>query len=482
MIAFSETFLDKVLRACREHGMFPPGGGKVLAAVSGGPDSVCMLHSLVALKEKLGLEIAVAHLDHAVRGDASAADARFVRDLAACLGLEFHAGRIGDNVPLPAGGGSPEALLRSARHNFLADTADAAGASRIALAHNRDDQVETVLMRILRGTSLLGAAGMRPVNGNIVRPLFFIPRTEIEEYCRENRLEFRTDETNSDVNILRNRIRHTLLPFLEDSFNPAVRRRIFNLAELLSEDADFLENMGKNSIESLIRNNSPGRIELDIAGLAALPDPLLKRAVRSAALSLLGSEGGLLDASHIDAVASLVRAEKRGLTAEIPRLRVTSKYETLEFTRSDGAESEITEEASPAAVIPEGAKSITLPGFDMELLFDDAGFDSGMLRNPDPFTAYFDKAALLKEKLSVRSWRGGDTFHPLGAPGSKKLSDFFVDEKIDRGRRGRIPLLLSGDTIAWAIGVRIGHQYRMVPGKTGAVLKIAAREISQRGG
>lgn len=470
----NETVHEQILRADASLGMFPRGG-RVVAAVSGGADSVCMLHALDALKSELGIEIVVAHLNHGARGADADADAAFTQRMAVETGLEFRGGKIGEDVAPPAGGGGCEAALRAARYGFLRRTAEETGASRIATAHTADDQAETVLMRFLKGASVTGLAGIRPVNGPVVRPLLEITRKQVEEYCAANGLEYCTDATNYDENYLRNSIRRSLIPALESEYNPRLREALVKMARNFRRDSGCLESMAEDALEAAAAGRGAKSVELDIGCLRGLSEAVLSRVVLMAAYGLTGAEDARIESGHVDEVMELVRRPDAGASAAIPGgISVTRGYSRLVFRRDDGSDDAGRRPSAEQMFIPScpGTYRIDAAGLTLEIA--EAPFNEELLKSDDAMTESFDASIVDGRRLSVRFPREGDRFRPLGLDGEKKLSDFFVDEKVDRTRRGHIPLLLCGDEIMWVVGMRIGHRFRLDPGRTGAVVKIKA--------
>jgi tRNA(Ile)-lysidine synthase len=270
--------LDRVVAAAREHGMFRPGD-TVLVAVSGGPDSVCLLHALHALRRLLRIRLEVVHLDHRLR-EGSAADAAYVRRLAERLGVPFHL-RVADGRP--ARGESVEAWARSQRHRAFADVRRETGARCVALAHTLDDQAETVLLAALTGRGLEAVGGMRPVAGPFARPLLSVSREEVEAFCRSLHLRPRRDPTNEDPRFLRNALRLRGIPALERALRRPVREPLTRTAALLREDADELARRALDASNDVVEE-APAGVDLDAARLAVLPRAIAGRVVRLALL------------------------------------------------------------------------------------------------------------------------------------------------------------------------------------------------------
>jgi tRNA(Ile)-lysidine synthase len=305
--------LQRITSTARAHGMFDPGD-LVLVACSGGPDSLCLLHALHRLRRLFRIRLAVFHFDHLLRPD-SGGDARYVGRQSDRLGVEFHLREAHDS---PREGQSPEAWARLARYSALHSVAAEAGATGAALGHTLDDQAETVLLGLLRGGGLEAAAGM-PAVGSLpplgfpaCRPLIEVTREETEAFCRSLRLRPRRDPMNTDRRYLRARIRHDVLPLLEDRVDRGVRATLARTAEHVREDAEYMESVASGAAREITVVGDEG-VSLDAEALASLPDPIAARVVRQA-LRVVAAAGGEwssdVTAAHVRAVNDL--AKRRG--------------------------------------------------------------------------------------------------------------------------------------------------------------------------
>jgi tRNA(Ile)-lysidine synthase len=289
--------LERVTATVRQYGMFIPGD-HVLVAVSGGPDSTCLLHALYLLRRLLRIRLAVFHFDHRLRPD-SGKDATYARRQADRLKLPFHL-RVA--LDRPARGESVEAWARAVRLGALAGVLRDAPATRAALGHTVDDQAETVLLALSRGGGLDAVAGILPVEGPLVRPLIQVERKEVEAFVRALRLRPRTDPTNRDLRLPRNAVRHVVLPSMERAMGREVRTALARSASHLRRDADLLSRLAEEATRELLEEVPQG-FELPAAGLAALPTPLAGRVVRTGLLRA----GALPTQDHIEAVLDLAR-------------------------------------------------------------------------------------------------------------------------------------------------------------------------------
>lgn len=437
----------------------------VLVAVSGGADSTCLLHVLASMRERMDIDLAVAHFDHGVRGEASASDAEFVRRLAASYKTPFFTEKINGKT-------LSEAALREERYAFLARAAKTAGATKIAVAHNLDDQAETVLFRLMRGASMRGVASIRPVNGDIIRPLLNVPRIDIEHYCAAHRLEFVTDSTNSDTKYTRNRIRHKLIPLLEREFNPEVRVRLAALAANAAIENDFLETAAEKAAKRAVRSGRGG-ISISLAEFATLHPAIAARVVAQALTVMEQIDPGAITSDHITEVVALC-AENSGVTAvNLPGDVVARRAQAsvviaakqppppppardfLHLDISHNGKTDYGEYKIEVARIP---------------------FAPEMLRNRELHTAYFSATAL-GPSVVIRRAKLGDRFSPLGKKGNKKLSDLFIDCHVGPDRRWETPVVVNEQgLIVWVVGIRTGSVAAIEPGYSGEVVRIRMRK------
>lgn len=266
---------------------------RVLVGLSGGPDSIVLLHALLELRHEFSLTIYIAHLDHGFRGEESSTDRKFCEDLAKDLRVDIVCEKI--DVPKIAKekGLSPEEAARFERYDFFKRMAAAKKITKVAIGHNRDDQAETVLMRVFRGSGMTGLGGIRPVKsmGNItvIRPLIEISRREIEKFLKDNDVKVRRDSSNDKTLFTRNRIRHDLMPYLEKNFNANIKEILANTAENLRTENEFLEKLAKRKFKSMSKKSDPSEIAIDIKKFKKQSTALRKRILRVALEELKGN-------------------------------------------------------------------------------------------------------------------------------------------------------------------------------------------------
>ena len=441
-------------------------GETVVVAVSGGADSVALLDILAHLADEQ-LHLVVAHLNHGLRGGASDEDERFVCRLAGGYRLPFAVQRV-DVAALALGSRlSLEDAGRRARYAFFDETAKAHDATSIALAHHLDDQAETVLIRLLRGAGGGGLSAMGSCSRGILkRPLLQVSRAEIEHYLQLRGVTHRDDATNADTAILRNSIRHELIPFLR-RYNPKVSQRLAATAEILACDEELLGQLTDAAYCRLTRLQ-PSAIVFDIEALAREPRGLRLRLYRRALLQLRGDLKQIA-LVHLEAIERLVGSNRPNATLKFPGdCLVARSYGDLSFQRL---------EAPPEAgwqLAIEGEGCYALP----------AGGRMLVERVPRP--SRLDPGSRLVAYLCptrapfpwvLRSYAPGDRFRPLGMSGEQKVKDLFINRKIPLKRRRSIPLLLSAGEILWVLGVRMADGAR-VTAPTGMVLRVEILDIT----
>lgn len=440
-------------------------GDTVVCAVSGGPDSMVMLHLLCALKAEFGLRLVVAHLNHNLRGKEAAGDCAFVKKAANALGLRFVSRRLAKGE-LDAKGESLQEAARQSRYSFFADVARLVRAQRVATGHTLDDQAETVLFRFLKGASTAGLGGIPPVRGLFIRPIIDVTRAEIEEYTTANAVAFITDSSNLTDKYLRNSIRHNLIPVIESSYNPNIKETIARTAALLRLDNAFLEAVASEAYTDALVTVSAQTQTFECAKLRAKAPAILSRVFLKALAKL--SDGCDAYSHDVEAFLNLVASKKPNITVKAAGVWITRAYDSVTVSAMSSAKSD---------------------GFAFTLKTPcvinakDAGFrlKATLLRRPPPSidagpdVAYFDYEALAGP-IIVRPYLPGDRMQPIGMKGRKKIKDIYIDAHIPASSRPRIPLLLREDAVIWIAGVKRSDMYKVTE-KTERVLMV---EYSKR--
>jgi len=455
----SPDLFDSFKAVLAREGMWTPGTG-VLAAVSGGADSTCLLDLFRRLREESPFDLAVAHLNHSLRGSESDRDEEFVRSLTGRLGLPFHVRRLSPGS-LEGSKDGLEAAARRVRRAFLEETARETGAKRVALGHTRDDQAETFLLRLIRGSGTRGLAGIYPVvDGLFIRPLLGAGRSDVEAYLKERSIPWLLDSSNADPGRTRNRIRSLLLPLLRGEFNPEIVPALSRTTEILREEEAYLDEVTCHLARRLLRRE-PSGVALSIPAVRVL-HPALRRRLLRRALEEAGGRGPAAPAGFeaVVALEELAREGRHGAAVSLGgglEARVLYSDLSLLDTLSDlPLEGEV-----PLPVPGEAA----LPGLGLRLKAREV--EASSIGDPRTGSAA-DRALLdadaLPGPLLVRSRRSGDTFRPLGSAGEAKLKSYLIDRKVPRPARERVPLVVSGSRIAWVVGFQIDDRYKVTPG------------------
>lgn len=465
-----QTTEQRVLRFFKENQLIT-ARQKLVVAVSGGADSVCMLDILAKLRRELGLELHIAHLNHRLRGEESDADARYVADLSARLKIPSTVESRDVDAYRQQHRLTPEEAAREVRYSFLADVARTAGTHLIAVGHTRDDQLETILMHLIRGSGTRGLRGLLPVSRwlsgkdkvTIIRPLLDISHEETTAYCSQHKLCPRTDASNASLVPLRNRIRHELLPQLRQ-YNPNIAEALLRTARIAAADLDFVDGEAEKIREKAARKLK-NTVVFDKKLFQTLPPSLQRHLLRMSIESLLGNIKDV-EAAHIEEIMNVLEKPSGRKTVLPCGLTFTVEYDRY-LLASDSAA------LSPYPVL-KGETRLNIPGktalpgwsIRAEVIAPPLPAEA-----PDEFTANFDLAKT-GDVLLVRPRRPGDRFQPLGMSQTKKLNQFMIDEKIPRSWRTRIPIVAAAARIIWVVGYRIDACARVTPG-TKRVLRLS---------
>ncbi len=442
----------------------------LVVACSGGPDSTALLRCLHRLRTDLGLTLHVAHLNHDFRGAEADHDAAFVQKLADDLGLPCS---IDKQDPIAyqqaLGISSFEQAAREMRYRFLAKVAATVGASSVALGHTSDDQAETVLMHILRGSGLQGLRGMAeltewpwadpPEGPQLFRPLLRTGKAETVSYCRQLCQTYREDSGNYMWRFTRNKVRLDLMPRLSRDYNPRVREALLRLSRAATDEDDFVDEELERYWPSVAAEQD-GVVEIDAEALGRLHPALRRQALRRAYSAVAGDWRAFGEA-HTDSLLALVGRGAEGRSIDLPRgVRAWLEGGILHFGQPG---------ISQSSNCPRGAHTVRLPWVKGELKEVDLGswrFSAKVVESIEgtKFTRTTDQGCsatlnrdALGENVTIRTRRDGDRFQPSGMSGTKKLQDLFVDAKVPRERRDEVPLLVCQRGIAWVVGHRVAE-------------------------
>lgn len=471
--------LHRIRAFAAQHGLWS-AETRVVAAVSGGSDSVALFFLLRELAAAGDLQLAgLAHLNHHIRAAAADEDAAFCRALAARAGV---AAAIDDaDVPALARRErlSIEVAGRKARQRFFVEALASLRGYRIGVAHTRDDQAETVLLRLVRGAGPAGLAGIAPRRDHLVRPLLETTRVELREYLESIGEAWREDATNEDRAIPRNRIRHDILPLLRE-LNPRADAALARTADILRGDAELFDALANDAARRCVRTMADGRVAVAADGLAGLPKALARR-VALVALETVnpGHPYGLEEADHIYAACANPR---KGIAANIPGVDVERLGADVVLVKR-AVTSALGRSATADKAGPTGGFDLrlTVPGTVEEprggwTLTAEGPMYRQMAGTPGADQVVVD-AGDLGSGLIVRQRRPGDRLHPLGAPGRKKVQDVFVDRKVPRDDRDRVPIVTDEmGRIVWVAGQVLAEPFRVTPLTTTVVILTLRRK------
>ncbi|CAB1079369.1 tRNA(Ile)-lysidine synthetase (EC [Olavius algarvensis Delta 1 endosymbiont] len=474
-ISVEKKVLRTVRRTIAEHRMLAVGDS-VLIGVSGGPDSVALAYVLHTLAAEYSLRLAVAHVNHCLRGDDSDRDAEFVADTARQLGLPFYIEKKDVIQFQQREHFCLEEAGRKVRYRFFDRVCVAYGFNKIAVGHHGNDNAELVLMNLLRGSGPLGLSGIAPVrDGKIIRPLIRLERSEIVDYIAEKKLTCVADASNSDLSFRRNRIRHHLIPELEKSYNPAIIKTLNRLGAILRSEDQWIERLLRNDFSDCISVEAPGIVRINLKPLQGLDLAARRRIVRRA---ILTAKENLrrISLGHIDDVLSLIDKNPGTGSINLPDgIRVVRLAAELTIGAGQGglaANDDGCDDSSAVAyrysVAAPGTLNIRQAGAAIKLTeigAEDLPDFSAVGKN----LAFFDLDCL-QFPLVVRNRRSGDRFTPLGLNGTQKLKKFFIDNKVPGLQRQLCPLVLSGGNIVWVAGHRIDDRVK-VDSATRRILK-----------
>ena len=471
---------DRVLRTVRHYGMVPKGG-RLLVAMSGGPDSVALTLVLRELEERGDVVLAgIGHLNHALRADASD-DEDFCRELASRLGVGFHSATVDVRARARERRTSLEDAGRTARYEFLAAAALEAGARAIATGHTLDDQAETFLLRVIRGAGPRGLAGIFPVAGQVVRPLIEIRRDELKAYLADRGQSYREDSSNRDVAIPRNRIRHGLIPVLERDYSPNIVEVLAREAAIARADEDYLQQKAIDSAETIVLTDSSGEREprrqaqIDVEALNAL-HPAVASRVAQRVLAVVSDR--FIGFDHVQRFLAFARGDAESKSrppAELSLPGVQAFRQGSRVTLVRERHEPFTNSFEFPLSIP-GEVTLAGSGWTISAAAASPAVPAPAVPGP-PALSVLVRVEPLALPLRVRSRRRGDRLRPAGLGGRrKKLQDLLVDRKVPREQRDSVPLVVDGDgRIVWVVGLAVAEDFRVTDPLQGVILLKARR-------
>jgi len=454
----------KVLNTIHKHRMILPDE-KIILAVSGGPDSTALLYLMYDLRDELKCSLHIAHLNHNLRGEESVADAEFVKEQAQKLGLPITVESL--DVKSMISKESLESGARRIRYEFYEKAMSEIHANKVVLGHTADDQAETVIMRFLRGSGTKGLSGIPPIRDNIyIRPLIETSRAEVEEYLQSLNITPRWDSSNLSTEYERNKIRHELIPILELNYSPNIKHILQQTADILREEDDFLTQQVRLAMDECIHHQNSHSIDINIPDLRKYHIALQRRILRLAIENLLG-DLNRYDFDHLVTLMNLID-NNTGKAISLPRGIIAERvYDKIIISLESFQQS--SEPFDYIIDVPDEMEISDL-GLSVRTVLSKSDC---MTYSKDKFQKTFDYEKI-KGNLHLRSRRNGDRFQPLGVFGTKKLKDFFIDEKVPRSQRDNVPILTDGNNILWIVGYQIDDRFKVTT-KTKTELNVTVR-------
>lgn len=429
-------------------------GDKIVVGVSGGHDSMTLLYVLKSLRKEMEFTIYAVHINHGIRGIEADGDEQYVRDICKKLNIPFYSHKANMDEYAKKHKLTSEEAGRHIRYSFFRKVIKEIDGNKIAVAHNKNDQAETLLMRFMRGTGVDGLRGMEYKNGNIIRPLLDLSRDDIEKYCDDNNIVPRIDKTNFETIYGRNKVRLELIPYIQKEFNSAIIDTLFRTSNIMKDDSDFLMEYTQKTYKELLQSESKSSISLNIERFDCLHKSIKTRVIRLAVEKLCGNLKGL-EKKHINYITNLIESKKTGKKINlVNNIVVEISYDKLILEinekKNDIGYNYILNMDGITYIeeINSSIKSTVQSSDDINIEYNNR------------FKKYFDYDKIENE-IYIRNRRNGDRFTPIGMNGSKKLKDFFIDEKIPRDKRETNPLIIDGDNILWVVGLRVSEKYKV---------------------
>ena len=479
-ILINNPFIRKVYQTIRHYDMVQKKDS-VLVGVSGGPDSMALLHALMALSNLMGLQLGVAHLNHCLRQTAADNDEQFVKTAAEKLGLPFFVKKKDIAAEREKTGLSLEEAGRDARYHFFNAVCQKIHFDKVAVGHHQDDNAEQILLNLIRGSGPAGIGGIPPVRENIIRPLIQTTRTEILEYIETQEIDYVVDQSNNDEHFARNKIRHQLMPLLKSTYNPQISDTLNRLGAILKSEEEWINDLINPLFDQAVLTANNKKTTLSASVLLTFHLAAQRRVIRKA---ILKTKNNLrkITYSHLDSIIKLIHNKVPDARLDLPdQIRITKQSDLLIIQKESQNLRTVKapkEDAKPVAFeylisrsMSESEASVYISEIKSRISFSKTS--PGQIRNlsgQGNFTEFFD-ADKLKFPLTIRNFHPGDEFSPFGMTGTQKLKRFFINNKIHPSKRNSIPIFLSEDKIIWVGGFRMADPVK-ITAETKSVFKI----------
>lgn len=451
---------EKFIETIKKHKMINKGDN-ILIGLSGGVDSMAMLHLLLEYKSQLDFNIFIAHVNHGVREEAKL-DQEFTKEYAEKLNLPFYTINVDMDGYAKEKKITSEEAGRILRYGFFKEILKEIGGGKIAVAHNLNDQAETILMRIMRGTGTDGLRGIEYTNREIIRPILDLSREELEDYIEKENIPIVQDHTNFMPIYTRNKIRLELIPYIEENFNPQLIESLTRLKDIAVRDISFLEKFTLNRFKKIVKSEDENKIILNRIDFNKEDKAIKLRLIRLAVENLLGDLQGINYINYLDLI-DMIENSNTG-----SQMKIRDDYH-LRLSYDEIIIEKFSKSLQKTYEIDFIDDIINLGNivYEKEIISLDEYYN----RKKEKNTRYFDLDKI-KGDLKIRNRRPGDRFIPFGMTGSKKIKDYFIDEKIDKEKRDEIDLITDGEKIIWIVGYRTSNT-TAIDDDTKRVLKIS---------
>jgi len=438
---------ERFLKTITDHRLLQKGDS-VLVGLSGGPDSVALLRLFADMRDRFRLKLAAAHLDHAIRAN-SAGDREFCRDLCRGLKVKFYSRKVDIGKLAKKKKANVEETGRQARYDYFNSLCVKYGYKKIATGHTMDDNAETVLFNLIRGSGLRGLTGISPGRGKIIRPLVEARKSELVKWLKENKIKYRIDPTNRSIKYSRNRIRNRIIPEME-KLNPEIVKSLSRFSRIMSGDVELIERVGVLFYEMALVEDGKSKIVLDLRKLQGYDESLVKRVVAEAYCRLSGVKKS--PSFELLSRANETIGGKSGRRSPLGKgIWVEKSQNRVSVSKTPGPKVVKTTLVIPGVTI--------LKGCDVELQSEILQKAEIRFLKTKPSVAFLDNSKA--NKPEVRFWKRGDRIRPFGMKGTRLLSDLFTDKKVPSFERSNIPLVISNGKIAWVAGVIISDEFKV---------------------
>ncbi len=456
-------------------------GDAVLIGVSGGPDSMALLHALLHLADAMDLRLGVAHLNHCLRQALSDADEQFVASAAKKLKVPFFVEKKDIVTESRKTGLGLEEAGREARYHFFNGVCEKHRFDKIAVGHHGEDNAEQVLLNLVRGSGPAGMGGILPVRKNIIRPLIRTPRTEILNYLNENQIEYVIDHSNADEQFLRNKIRHQLMPLLQQTYNPRISETLNRLSAIAQSEEEWINALITPLFEKVVVSADDRQMILCVSALQQFHAAARRRILRKA-IGTIKKDLRRITCSHIEATMRLISENPATARLDLPdRIRILKRTDQLIIVKESKnlRIARPPEECARPAVfeysitrdVIESGKPVYIREIDRHISFyktDRRRIQT--VTGQGDHTAFFDWDTLAFP-ITIRNFQPGDRFSPMGMAGTQTLKKFFTNNKISPRDRLTLPIFISGDKIIWIGGIRMAEAFK-INSRTQTVLRI----------